>query len=128
MPSIGPREKKIFFYFFKKLFCTFFVLFCTFLYFFCTFFVLFLYFFCTFFVLFCTFLTGSGSSQSQKSKFLQNGLMNIVHTFSIIAESCPLPFFQILGKIYCTDIEKMGNSSKNPRPYAISRKRLEIRR
>ena len=118
VPSIGPREKKIFFLLLKKtflyFFCTFLYFFCTFLYFFCTFFVLFLYFFCTFFVLFCTFLTGSGSSQSQKSKFLQNGLMNIVHTFSIIAESCPLPFFKFWGKSIVQISRKWGIPQKIP--------------
>ena len=83
----------------------------TFLYFF----VLFLYFFVlfsTFFVLQKIFLTGSGSSQSQKSNFLKNGLMNIVHTFSIIAGSCLLPFFKFSGKSIVQISRKWGIPQK----------------
>ena len=105
VPSIGPREKNVFCTFKKN----FFVLFLkTFLYFFVLFIVLFSYFFCTF----LNFLTGSGSSQSQKANFLQNGLMNIVHTFSIIAGSCSLPFSKFWGKSIVQISRKWGIPQK----------------
>ena len=109
--------KKDFFLLFLKTFLYFFYFFCTFL-----------YFLCTFLVLQKNFFNGLGFKPKSKIKFSQKRLDEYRSYFQYYRRILSSTIFQIFGKIYCTDIEKMGNSSKNHRPYAISRKRLEIRR
>ena len=106
MPSVGPREKNVFCTFFKNFFLLFFK----------NFFVLFLYFllyfFRTFFVLFLNFFNGLGFKPKSKSKFSPKRLDEYRSYFQYYRRILSPTIFQILGKIYCTDIEKWGIPQK----------------